>query len=252
MNTLFEFEKKFKNLVEEKIVSLFVKNKIEDLVTRKLAFEMFENTEVLDDGTVHAPNFFLIITSPSNNHELKKNPDFVMTLAEALKVVGDEAGLRIPSKIAISVHEEKTMRDETIKVVSSFLQDFGQETRSILVKRKSKNYEEGQGPAYLILEGKQTIPLNLQVTNLGRRTDNQVVIDDPRVSRIHAQIREINGEFTIFDLNSKGGTYINGQSIANGKLKTGDVVSFAGVSMVFIQEFSVRYNEIDETIPSKP
>ena len=41
----------------------------------------------------------------------------------------------------------------------------------------------------LIVGGNQLVPLNRSVTNIGRRLDNHVIIDDPRVSRAHAQLR---------------------------------------------------------------
>jgi pSer/pThr/pTyr-binding forkhead associated (FHA) protein len=74
------------------------------------------------------------------------------------------------------------------------------------------------------------------VINIGRRLDNHVVIDDPRISRNHAQIREIKGRFVIFDLNSTGGTYVNGDRINQSVLYPGDVISLAGVTLIFGQD----------------
>jgi pSer/pThr/pTyr-binding forkhead associated (FHA) protein len=67
--------------------------------------------------------------------------------------------------------------------------------------------------AYLIVNGTQIISLTHSVINIGRRSDNQMALDDPRVSRVHAQLRAIKGRFVIFDLDSTGGHLANAQRI---------------------------------------
>ena len=61
-------------------------------------------------------------------------------------------------------------------------------------------------------------------------------IDDPRVSRNHAQLRAIKGRYVVFDLNSTGGTFINGRRASQGVLYPGDVISLAGVMLIFGQD----------------
>ncbi|MGB7569751.1 MAG: FHA domain-containing protein [Chitinivibrionales bacterium] len=50
---------------------------------------------------------------------------------------------------------------------------------------------------------------------IGRADNNTIVITDPRVSRLHAQIewREFRKEFVLSDLGSSNGTYLNGNKI---------------------------------------
>ena len=86
--------------------------------------------------------------------------------------------------------------------------------------------------AFLIKETHVT-PLIRSIVNIGRRHENDVVIDDPRVSRSHAQLRLINGQYILFDLNSTGGTFVNGRRIDHIIVYSGDVISFAGVDFVF-------------------
>ncbi len=90
--------------------------------------------------------------------------------------------------------------------------------------------------AYLIISGIKVFPLETPVVNIGRRLDNTLVIDDPRVSRNHAQMRSVDGRYVIFDLNSTGGTFINGKRITQCVLYPGDVISLAGVPLIFGQD----------------
>ena len=250
MSTLFNLEKKFKLLVEDKIVNLFIHKKLEDLISRKLASAMYDQIQSLESGKIHAPNFFLVTTSPANALEIRNNTYFLHNLATALDSIGQEAGFTYLSKIIISTHADKTFKGDEVKVIASFFKDKEDETRGIQIKSNNIQKEEQKRLlSCLILEDNNSIPLELQVTNLGRRPANQVVLNDPRISRDHAQIREINGRYKIFDLNSKGGTFINDLQIKQNLLESGDVISLAGYSIIFIQDSMAIKNEIDETAP---
>ena len=51
--------------------------------------------------------------------------------------------------------------------------------------------------AFLIVDGTHVFPLMQTIINIGRRPDNHLCIDDSRVSRVHAQLRKINGRYMI-------------------------------------------------------
>ena len=97
--------------------------------------------------------------------------------------------------------------------------------------------------AFLIINGVRIFPLNQQVVNLGRRVDNHVVIEDLKVSRVHAQIRAIKGHYVIFDLDSSGGTFVNGVRSTQTTLYPGDVISLAGVDLVYGQDAAFMSND---------
>ena len=89
---------------------------------------------------------------------------------------------------------------------------------------------------FLVVDGRKAIPLDQPLITIGRSHENTVVLDDPRVSRKHIEIRVIRDHFVIFDLNSSGGTYVNGQRVSQGILYPGDLISLAGVNMVFTRD----------------
>ena len=90
--------------------------------------------------------------------------------------------------------------------------------------------------AYLIISGVKVFPLHTAVVNIGRRLDNTLVIDDPRISRNHAQLRSVDGRYVIFDLNSTGGTSVNGKRVTQCVLYPGDVISLAGIPLIYGQD----------------
>jgi pSer/pThr/pTyr-binding forkhead associated (FHA) protein len=95
--------------------------------------------------------------------------------------------------------------------------------------------KEPNPKAYLIVNS-EVFPITSSLTNLGRKLDNHVVLNDPRVSRNHAQIRVLENQFILLDLNSTGGTLVNGNKITKSVLYSGDTISLAGLEMKFVQD----------------
>lgn len=72
------------------------------------------------------------------------------------------------------------------------------------------------------------------ITRIGRNQDNDVVIDNAGVSGNHAEIIKNGEKYTIHDLNSKNGVYVNGERISETELKFGDEISIFKHKLRFI------------------
>jgi pSer/pThr/pTyr-binding forkhead associated (FHA) protein len=97
----------------------------------------------------------------------------------------------------------------------------------------SKSTNKPETRAFLILNGADIYPLVKDVTNLGRMEDNDIVLTSSHVSRYHAQIRKFGGDHLIVDLKSTSGTSVNGQPAGERMLVPGDVISLAGVPIIY-------------------
>jgi DNA-binding CsgD family transcriptional regulator len=74
------------------------------------------------------------------------------------------------------------------------------------------------------------IPLDQDVATLGRSADNEYVVTDPRVSRVHAELRRDGNVFIVTDLGSSSGTKVNGEAIDGPcVVRNGDTISFGPV-----------------------
>jgi hypothetical protein len=105
--------------------------------------------------------------------------------------------------------------------------------------------------SFLIVNGLSTYPLTQSVINIGCDPVNQLVLDNPGIARMHAQLRFINDRFVIFDLASMGGTFVNGVAVSSHVLDPGDVILLAGVPLVYGQETAPRLGYTQE-LPSEP
>ena len=76
--------------------------------------------------------------------------------------------------------------------------------------------------------------LNREQITIGRTLNNDFVIDNPSVSRIHARISEVAGGHIVSDLGSSNGTFIDGRQIeADTLMKDGCEVRFGQARFVY-------------------
>ena len=80
----------------------------------------------------------------------------------------------------------------------------------------------------------------MKVITIGRSSENDISINDPKVSRHHCQIVQFdNGAFGVVDFDSTNGTFVNGQHVyGQMALKKGDRVQLAQIELPWHQYFS--------------
>jgi S1-C subfamily serine protease len=62
----------------------------------------------------------------------------------------------------------------------------------------------------------------------------EIVLDNPKVSRLHAEVVSIDGKVLLIDRNSSNGTFVNDQKIEKRYLKDGDIIYFGGRNAVAV------------------
>ena len=63
------------------------------------------------------------------------------------------------------------------------------------------------------------------VTVIGRAMDVDVVLDDPGVSRRHAEVHVVDGKARVIDLGSTNGTFVDGERVHAGTLADGSTIT---------------------------
>jgi hypothetical protein len=238
MLKLEQLEANLQKLVEINLAGILPGIKLEDRVIRNLASAIRENIVQQKNDSPLAPNVFTLIVS-SDTSPMWKEQRTIDTLKNIITTASRDAGLKIVGQPTITITTDDTYSSDEVRVVASHKLEPVAETQGMQNMNSGGSFEENVGipeNAFLIVEGVKVFTLNESVVNIGRRLENQLVIDDPRVSRNHAQLRAIKGRFVLFDLNSTGGTFVNGQRTSQTVLYPGDVISLAGVALIFGQD----------------
>jgi pSer/pThr/pTyr-binding forkhead associated (FHA) protein len=98
-----------------------------------------------------------------------------------------------------------------------------------------------EGPALVVRSGggragEHFLPQS-ERTTIGRSPDNDIFLDDVTVSRKHAVLVQADGAFSIEDLGSLNGTFVNRRRIdAATRLESGDEVQIGKYRLSFISK----------------
>jgi hypothetical protein len=246
---LKELETRLQSLIEVDLLNILPGRKVEDLIVQKLASAIQLNTTTLEDGSTVAPNEYTFVMHPDASAKWQ-DQQLLAILLHSVTTVTQEAGFRITISPTITIVTDENLSLNDVRIVASHrIEPMAETNASPLDTGKLEDYSKLPENAFLIVEGVKVFPLKLPVINIGRRLDNQLIIDDPRVSRNHAQLRAIKGRFVVFDLNSTGGTFVNGQRASQTVLYPGDVISLAGVALIFGQDNPPPRPDLKDTAP---
>ncbi len=91
-----------------------------------------------------------------------------------------------------------------------------------------------------VIDGaEQRYPLRADELRIGRGVDNDIILSDFSVSRNHAAIRREQGSWQLFDLMSTNGVQVNGSTISQVALRSGDRISIGVFELLLEKNKSV-------------
>lgn len=76
--------------------------------------------------------------------------------------------------------------------------------------------------------------LDSDSTHVGRHPESDIFLDDITVSRRHAEIRRVRSGFSLHDVGSLNGTYVNRERVENADLRSGDEIQVGKFKLVFL------------------
>lgn len=257
MSVINRFESMMQGIVEGSFGRVF-RSRLQPVeLSSKLARAMDGNLQLTPDRRI-APNLYDIYLSPRDYAQFGANERWVIPqLSEGLIAVARERNYTLTSRPILRFHEDPSMVTGQTRLDAQLLdaralpQDGQQaaagagamdETRSIspaeaqeLARRAAE--AEQVAPAWLTLNrparGKP-MQITKPVIHLGRHLSNDVVVNDKRVSRYHAELRYEHGQFVLYDLGSTNGVGVNGvlthQPVP---LKNNDLISIGSHEFIF-------------------
>jgi len=247
-NKLDQLEARLQTLIEGHIARLLPAILSKDDLIRQMTTAMQAGVQQREDETFLAPDIFFIQLHPQHISGLPGQDTLLKELADLIQQAGDQADFLFLRSPTINLVAEPDMEPNEIDIVARISQDIYDETVALEMEADDSKGNIPQN-AFMIVNGSQVFTLEKTVINIGRKSDNELIIDDPRISRQHAQLRATRGRYIIFDLDSTGGTFVNGRRVTQSTLHPRDVISLAGVPLVYAQEDSTSIDETQQYNP---
>jgi hypothetical protein len=211
---LQQFEQRLERLVEGAFAKAFRSGLQPVEIGRRITREMDLGRRVGVRGLI-APNYFSV-RLPSADYE--RFSSFADSLAREL---GDAAreharseGYEFVGPVQVEISEGPELRPNRYTIDAEM-----------------REGQDGLPAASLRLADGRRISIGAQALVLGRLPECAVVLNDPNVSRRHAEIRRRGSDVVVVDLGSTNGTRVNGLRVKEQLLNDGDEIE-VGTSTV--------------------
>ena len=238
MNALQRFEDLIESAVEGSLGDITAGRLHPVEIAKRLARAMDGSRTIAADRTLVANSYVVHLGTGDFAAVAPFRESLEHELAQYLSSLADERGVSflIPPRVEIS--EDSRLRPRRMTVIPTItdIRPARRDNLSIQVTAALPVAEVKAilGPqARLVLADRRVLVLDRAIVSLGRNLDNDVVIEDRRVSRYHAQIRLMHGRFCLFDMQSANHTLVNGTVVDQIVLNDGDRISLGGADIVF-------------------
>ena len=96
--------------------------------------------------------------------------------------------------------------------------------------------------------------INKDTITIGRRTDNDICLDNLAISGYHSQITTVLNDSFLEDLNSTNGTFVNSKLVKKHALRDGDIIDIGNHRIKYINHLatSSANSEFEKTVVMPP
>ena len=222
-------------------------------LAHKLAKEMEEN-QIVSVSRVYVPNHYRVFLSPQDREQFSSyEPALRKELSDYLLEHARQEGLALTSRPQLELMTDDRLGLGEFGIQAQLLSppeeeapgdaaapsagDFGH-TMVYSADREARPLEAeppGRGPgrrALLVAEGRRRAISGEQAV-LGRSRECDVVLDDPNVSRRHAEVRFDGAAWSVSDLGSTNGVRVNGRRVDHAELDPGDRITLGVTELTF-------------------
>ena len=228
MGLLGRFEQRLDRLVNGAFAKAF-KAEVQPVeIASALQREMDDHAAVIARGRTVVPNAFSIDLASHDYERLAVySAALKAELAALVREYAAEQQYTMVSGIIIRLDEDADLDTGVFRVRSEALPDVDEADLPVPAPRPAGR----PGQARLIIDG-VSHPLTKPVTRVGRGSEADIRIDDPGVSRFHAEFL-MGQDVTVRDLGSTNGTFLAGEKVFDTPLQDGDELRLGTTSITF-------------------
>jgi FhaA, N-terminal domain/FHA domain len=249
MSVLRNLESKLAGLVEGTFSRAF-KSEVRPVeIARKLAREM-EQHRVNSLSRTYAPNEYVVWLSPQDREQFEGyEGELRRELSGYLLEHARRERIALLTRPKIEFETDEELRLGEFGIQARLVRSAEEEdsdapsqgdhghtmvySRSSRISGKLAEPDPRRRGARLRVDGRTSV-LGSAGAVLGRSRDADVQVDDPNVSRKHAEVRPSGASWTVRDLGSTNGVKVNGRRIQGAQsLRDGDTITLGTSEIVF-------------------
>jgi hypothetical protein len=201
-------------------------------IASHLTQEVGNATKRTEQGEIYAPDQYTLSMHPSDIELLLEfAPQFQTELANRIRDTLNWLNFKLVREPHITLATDPTVNRWEVRVFA--WRSSNPPEVELAPPEGTREPEKPPPGAFLIVEGKRHFPLDRPLIKIGRRQDNDLILSDPHVSRVHSEIQLLAGRYVLVDMGSTGGTYVNGRQVKQHILEPGDVISIAVVQLIY-------------------
>jgi threonine dehydratase len=213
---LQQFEERLERLVEGTLAKPFRSNLQPIEIGRRLTREMDLHRRVGVHGLI-APNSFSVTLAPADVDRFANFVDALSReLADAAREHARSEGYAFVGPVDVQIYEGTRLRAGRFTIVAEMVEG-----------------PEDLPSAELVLPDGRRVAVGAESVVIGRLPECAVVLSDPNVSRRHAEVRHTGGTVVVTDLGSTNGTKVNGVTVREQQLTSGDEITVGSTTLVF-------------------
>jgi len=212
---LQQFERRLERLVEGAFAKAFRGQLQPEELGRRLTREMDLHRTVGVRG-LNAPNHFDVYLATADYERFESFGDVLnRELVEAVREHAGRERYQFLGPVEIVIHEDPDLQASVFAIESEM------------------NAGSGGPTDWLVLPDGRRVGIADEIVTIGRLPECAVALDDPNVSRRHAQIRREGGQVIVVDLGSTNGTKVNGVPVRQQQLTPGDTITVGSTTLRF-------------------
>jgi hypothetical protein len=218
----------------------------------KRVIRAMESHQTISLAKTFVPNSFVVSLAPSDYAQFQQyRRSLERDLAEAVLGAARDRSFTLLAYPTVEIEEDEDVSPGDLRVACALVDASGEEVvpadepgrlagveagHTMILDRDVLRSAKPRAPqgAIVAREGsvKREVALTAEPITVGRDQKNDIVLDDRRVSRRHAEIRLRLGRYTLYDLQSTNGTFVNGRRIAEMVLSDDDRITIGGAELV--------------------
>lgn len=200
-------------------------------IGKRLVRAMESEQSVGVEGVI-VPNVYDVYLNPMDFSQFQAaRRSMTQNLETHLGRVARQRRFRMVSKPIVRLHEAGDVQASAVRI-ESHLQDIDADEQEFqhtaLLPQIGDGAEPISATPNLVLANHSYAVLR-SPTKVGRLPDNDIVVNDKRVSRHHAEVAKRGSRWVLRDTGSTNGVSVNGKIIKEVVLKPGDAISLGGL-----------------------